>query len=985
MTIQPIYSYSPNQISTFSFKALIDQLLCDQERRVEHEKNLQQQLNERGPPSQEEITQLEEGGYSVSLNWETVERFRHFTIPQDPQWSQLIQAATPERGLLIDRYKMYRPGPASAEKKRGAAKGYGEIFALFEKQTNEKEEMAKQSAELLASILKGVPEGHPWHQQITLIDVGCGNGVQTEALLNSLERYAPSFSWKVLGLDNQEGCIEQCRARFASSKWEVCFEVEELLSPHLSKREAGELFFTSHFYCDKNRIAQFIDTLEGYQKEEDSLFLFINGTRGSDGDCIAHECAAFMRGKPTPSMSEDIEAELKKRSYQCETYIRQAKLTFPSLTPEIEETLLHIRRGAYEYPYPDISPNTKIFKGLMEFLSSFPLESFTREEINLYLDALKRTFIKNEAPFLKICNRILVAHPPKIQERSPSSPHTSRALWKAFKRATHPTDHIASFKRAREKLNESHYEEAKDLVGKALKELFLEQVTREHFSDAYVEGFKLMSTIHLQQGNELQKKRRGMREQRDYVECHYPKALALLWYAQKVAEQTDRHLSSEPFDKEITTLEEDFLKGAIPEKTGSIGGAKESKRDREELQLLRLELKEEYEALKPLPVRQRIIQMRALHKKMAYSLKTYISNLIQKSIDQLKSWGQVPPCRYAIIGLGSLAREEMTPYSDFEFAILIDDSNESNKEYFRLLTTLLYIKFINLGETILPSLDIPPLRWLHDTHIPRGLTFDGSMSTALKTPLGKKNECLGDYELIATVEEMSALQVKNYDSEEAARVWALKRYHLPTILSNTAYVAGDQQLAIHYQNKVKQLIREVGKSHALYLMEDDLNHFQPKLQEEHCGKLYNVKKDLYRLPSTMFDGLAHYFSLTASSSWERVEELEAREILLSQAAQDLKQFIMLSQELRLTTYLKHGRQKEELHSHASPDFESEQETLIKELYCCALPFAETMRAFCHKLSEEADPLPCLKQERFYAEDPYTLGVIHYRQIGRAHV
>jgi predicted nucleotidyltransferase len=140
------------------------------------------------------------------------------------------------------------------------------------------------------------------------------------------------------------------------------------------------------------------------------------------------------------------------------------------------------------------------------------------------------------------------------------------------------------------------------------------------------------------------------------------------------------------------------------------------------------------------------------------------------------------PCDYAIVALGSVARMEATPYSDLEFAILYSDPAIGDKiNYFRVLSHFLHLKVTNLGETILPALGIeqlndfqssdPNSNWFFDSVTPRGISFDGAMPWASKTPLGRmatKNKPA--LELIRTPEEMAKLQ----DEEIAVK----EGYHL---------------------------------------------------------------------------------------------------------------------------------------------------------------------------------------------------------------
>ena len=152
-----------------------------------------------------------------------------------------------------------------------------------------------------------------------------------------------------------------------------------------------------------------------------------------------------------------------------------------------------------------------------------------------------------------------------------------------------------------------------------------------------------------------------------------------------------------------------------------------------------------------------------------------------------------PPCDYAIIALGSVARMEATPFSDLEFAILYSDRTTSGDQinYFRILTHFLHLKVINFGETILPAMGIEQLNnfqsldancnWFYDSETPRGISFDGAMPWASKTPLGRMaTKDKPALELIRTPEEMAKLQCEEFAVK--------KGYHLGKIITKNSNV-----------------------------------------------------------------------------------------------------------------------------------------------------------------------------------------------------
>ena len=159
-----------------------------------------------------------------------------------------------------------------------------------------------------------------------------------------------------------------------------------------------------------------------------------------------------------------------------------------------------------------------------------------------------------------------------------------------------------------------------------------------------------------------------------------------------------------------------------------------------------------------------------------------------------------PPCEFSLAGMGSLARNEITPYSDFENMILMNTASDEYthmSNYFRWFSVIYQVVLINLGETIVPSVAISSLHdknspngdWFFDKITKRGICFDGMMPHACKFPLGRTQLTKlkpWETELIKPVHEM----LKYLNSEESLK----NGYHLSTILTKTCHVYGNEKV-----------------------------------------------------------------------------------------------------------------------------------------------------------------------------------------------
>ncbi|XP_078604521.1 uncharacterized protein LOC144878116 [Branchiostoma floridae x Branchiostoma japonicum] len=276
-----------------------------------------------------------------------------------------------------------------------------------------------------------------------------------------------------------------------------------------------------------------------------------------------------------------------------------------------------------------------------------------------------------------------------------------------------------------------------------------------------------------------------------------------------------------------------------------------------------------------------------------------------------------PPCKYAFIGLGSQATELVTPYSDLEFAILIEDGkdNDVTRRYFLNLTHYLNLKVINLGETILPAMAIPSLNdflsedpekdWFFDSVTPRGFAFDGFMPWASKTPFGRvetKNK--PHISLIQTPANLAEYQ--------HLHIALVEGYHLSDILRRVTYLTGDESLVDDYSERVKKCFDHspvLPRFSAALILKDNVQQIN---NVEASGQLLDVKKEIYRFPSVAVDVLSISCGITIPSVWGMIEELLKTQRISPEDAHHLTVLISISAELRLRTYIANGGQKDRL-------------------------------------------------------------------------
>ena len=287
-----------------------------------------------------------------------------------------------------------------------------------------------------------------------------------------------------------------------------------------------------------------------------------------------------------------------------------------------------------------------------------------------------------------------------------------------------------------------------------------------------------------------------------------------------------------------------------------------------------------------------------------------------------------PPCKFALIGMGSIARKEITPYSDFEHIIGLEDEVlekrteeelENSLSYFRWFSMLFQLVVINLGETIIPSLGISLLNdfygeqenenWFFDKITPRGISFDGMMPHACKFPVGRQRPTEKKpwkAELIKPITQML-----EYLTEESR----LKQgYHLDDILTKTCFVYGDEKIFQKFQTGVAETLskqsKEIRADSVKNQINEDLDNFATRstLFQIYMQQDINIKKVAYRSSTLFITAMGRICNIHEPSCFDIIEKLAEMNEISELAKQKQMYAVSIACEMRLRWYMENKSQ-----------------------------------------------------------------------------
>ena len=275
----------------------------------------------------------------------------------------------------------------------------------------------------------------------------------------------------------------------------------------------------------------------------------------------------------------------------------------------------------------------------------------------------------------------------------------------------------------------------------------------------------------------------------------------------------------------------------------------------------------------------------------------------------------LPPCAFCVVALGSLARGEMTPYSDLEYIILVERKTEKIAKFFEIFAMTSYFLIGNLRETTLNTMDIAELQNWFDDRQKNGFKIDGPAEWAGNIPTGKGSSAENTYimtpaELLTTYKEL--LYKPKHESSRKTDLTSMLQY--TKLIFTYGGGTAENLLAEFLIEKNKISPNADRRKMSIAMFEDDaLRHnFRPDSGLNDKGYLIEAKRELHKYPSILIYNISIVLEFCELNSWDTLIGLH-REGLISDSIHESLSFLLAcSCYVRLATYLFHDSHDDRL-------------------------------------------------------------------------
>ena len=282
--------------------------------------------------------------------------------------------------------------------------------------------------------------------------------------------------------------------------------------------------------------------------------------------------------------------------------------------------------------------------------------------------------------------------------------------------------------------------------------------------------------------------------------------------------------------------------------------------------------------------------------------------------------------------------------------------------------------------------------WFYDDVTPRGVSFDGLLPQACKIPLGN----MQDFELIHTPEKMAEFQ---------SNEWYQKNWSLADTLMTFSPLRSEKSVLVEaYRNDIDKILsipcdsnscqHDVssdawptrGSCRGLRVLQEDLSRYGDMMTGNNDldeGKFYDVKKEIYRLPDRMIAALAKCYEVKSAGIFAVLDELREKEVISSEGRDNLASASAIAIRLRLSTYLRAGKQGELLSSNSKDKAGEEAHAYhmptdeqLFHFFFVAIPLYDELRQF-----ETSEKIPSsFANHSFFNDSVITIGHIYCRLL-----